>query len=183
MAEIEPRAWPIKTGDKIIVRCARSSDADKILGIWRYVVSEGAYTLREPDEFKRTESDVIHQIEGHQKGGGSLYLVAEIEGKIVGLLEFSNGQLRRTAHSGMLTMLVDAEWRDVGVGTALLESLLSWARESPIIEKVTLATFSTNKRAFNLYKKMGFRQEGYCPRDMKVAEGQYIDSILMYQFV
>ena len=83
----------------------------------------------------------------------------------------------------MLAMLVDAQWRSVGVGSALLESLLEWARANPIIEKVTLATFSTNTRAINLYKKMGFKEEGYCPRDMKAGEGKYIDSVLMYQFV
>ena len=183
MAKIDPKFYPSKTGQGIVIRVAKPDDAEKILDIWRYVVGEGAYTLREPDEFKRTVEDVIQRLEGNQEGDGSLYLVAEIDGTVQGLLDFSNGHLRRTAHSGMLTMLVDIDWRGVGVGTALLKALLEWARGNPIIEKVTLATFSTNMRAINLYKRMGFKQEGYCPRDMKVGEGEYIDSVLMYQFV
>jgi RimJ/RimL family protein N-acetyltransferase len=183
MAETDSLTYASKTGDNIIIRIAKPEDAGEILSIWRYVVEEGAYTLREPDEFKRTEDDVIQRIEGYYESGGSLFLVAEIEGTVVGLLEFANGQLRRTAHSGMLVMLVNPEWRGIGVGTALLDTLLGWARGNPSIEKVTLATFSSNTRAINLYRKMGFIQEGYCPRDMKVGKGEYIDSILMYQFV
>ena len=113
MAEIDPRKYTSKTGDEITVRIAGPGDAGKILDIWRFVVEEGAYTLREPDEFKRSEEDVIHHIEELREGDGSLYVVAEIDGSVVGLLEFDNGKLRRTKHSGMLTMLVDAQWRSL----------------------------------------------------------------------
>ena len=65
----------------------------------------------------------------------------------------------------------------------LLETLLEWAEKNPIIEKVTLAVFSTNTRAQNLYRKSGFTEEGRCPKDMKLNDGTYIDSVLMYKFV
>lgn len=183
MAKIDPEFHPTKSGKDVVIREAQRVDAGKILDIWRSVVDEGKYTLRESDEFKQTEVKMIQRVEEHRDGDGSIYLVAEVDGTVIGLLEFSNGHLRRTAHSGMLAMLVDKKWRGVGVGTALLRVLLSWARANPIIEKVTLATFSTNKRAIELYKKMGFEDEGYCPRDMKLGSGRYIDSVLMYQFV
>ncbi|HEY3341065.1 MAG TPA: GNAT family protein, partial [Anaerolineae bacterium] len=59
---------------------------------------------------------------------------------------------------------------------------LEWARTNSLIEKVTLAVFSTNTRAISVYEKMGFLVEGRCPRDMKI-NGEYVDSVLMYQFV
>jgi RimJ/RimL family protein N-acetyltransferase len=83
----------------------------------------------------------------------------------------------------MFSVWVREEWRGRGVGTALLQVLIDWATESPLIEKVTLAVFSTNHRAIGLYRKLGFEVEGMCPRDMKLADGNYMDSVLMYRFV
>jgi RimJ/RimL family protein N-acetyltransferase len=59
--------------------------------------------------------------------------------------------------------------------------LLQWAEDNSLIEKVSLAVFSTNANAIKLYKKLGFKQEGRCPRDMIIG-GKYADSILMYKF-
>jgi RimJ/RimL family protein N-acetyltransferase len=83
----------------------------------------------------------------------------------------------------MLSIYVDQPWRGQGVGQLLLEGLISWSERSPLIEKLSLAVFSTNLKAMGLYEKMGFRIEGRCPRDMKLASGDYIDSVLMYRFV
>ena len=114
---------------------------------------------------------------------GYLYLVAEVAGRVVGQLEFENGRWRKTAHAGMLSVYVDRDWRGRGVGTILLRGLLDWAAAHPLIEKVTLAVFSTNTRAIATYKKCGFEEEGRCARDMKLDSGEYIDSVLMYRFV
>ncbi len=52
-----------------------------------------------------------------------------------------------------------------------------------MIEKVTLAVFSNNQRAITAYERCRFQEEGRCPRDMKLAPGEYLDSVLMYRFV
>jgi RimJ/RimL family protein N-acetyltransferase len=70
----------------------------------------------------------------------------------------------------------------MGIGRALIQALLDWAAGDPLIEKVTLAVFSTNEHAIALYQTMGFEVEGRCPGDMKI-NGEYVDSILMYRFV
>ncbi len=57
----------------------------------------------------------------------------------------------------------------------------NWGSANPINKKISLAVFSTNKNAIALYKKLGFKQEGRCPRDMIIA-GKYVDSILMYKY-
>jgi RimJ/RimL family protein N-acetyltransferase len=43
--------------------------------------------------------------------------------------------------------------------------------------------FANNERAIALYNKSGFEIEGNCPKDMKMEDGTYIDSILMYKIV
>jgi RimJ/RimL family protein N-acetyltransferase len=166
----------------VIIRNPTVDDAHGFVEIMRSVAREGEYTLAEPDEVDWTDQTKRQDILASLNNPGYLDLVADAGGKIVGFLEFENGHRRRTQHSGMFSIFVRKGWREQGIGTALIGALLEWATDSPIIEKVTLAVFSTNVRAFAVYQKMGFHVEGRCPRDMKVGD-EYIDSILMYRFV
>jgi RimJ/RimL family protein N-acetyltransferase len=65
----------------------------------------------------------------------------------------------------------------------MIQAMLQWAEVHPFIEKVTLNVFSTNINAISVYENCGFTVEGRCPRDMKLADGTYIDSVLMFKFV
>ena len=80
-------------------------------------------------------------------------------------------------------MSVRAEWRRMGVGRALLQSLLDWAEASQPIEKVGLAVFSDNLPAIGLYKMFGFIEEGRQLKHIKMGPNEYQDLILMYRFV
>ncbi len=50
------------------------------------------------------------------------------------------------------------ESRNAGTGTALISSLIDEAREQNA--KILLTVASDNKRAFRLYKRLGFRETG-----------------------
>ena len=80
-------------------------------------------------------------------------------------------------------MMVDEDYRQQGIGSKLLKRLLKWARENPLIEKVSLSVFSINEPAVELYKKAGFTVEGRKVKEFKIDDDQYIDDILMYKFV
>jgi RimJ/RimL family protein N-acetyltransferase len=173
----------LKNGQVVRLRSAVPGDAPRLLEIRRMVVEEGQFMLTEPDEFDLTIEQLKKSVQKHAREPGYLYLVAEVDGHIVGMVHFANGYLHRTAHAGMLSIYVDQPWRGQGVGQRLLHGLIEWAGRSPLIEKLSLAVFSTNLNAIGLYEKMGFQVEGRCPHDMKLASGEYIDSILMYRFV
>jgi RimJ/RimL family protein N-acetyltransferase len=177
-----PKQIRLRSGSIVIIRNPTVDDAHGFVEIMRSVAREGEYTLAEPDEVDWTDQAKRQDIQASLSNPGYLDLVADVDGKIVGFLEFENGHRRRTRHSGMFSIFIRKGWREQGIGTALIGTLLDWATDSPIIEKVTLAVFSTNVRAFAVYQKMGFHVEGRCPRDMKVGD-EYIDSILMYKFV
>lgn len=183
MGSIARREIRLKNGDPATIRTAQPADAGAIIAIQEAVTAEVHYTLAQPDELTLSEEKMRARLETYTEKPGWLWLVAEIHNSVIGWLEFSNYSYRRTQHAGMLQMWVSEGWRSQGVGTALLETLLEWATENSIIEKVTLAVFHTNTRAIGLYEKLGFEREGYCPRDMKLETGEYLDSVLMYKFV
>jgi RimJ/RimL family protein N-acetyltransferase len=183
MSMIEPQTHTLKTGEQLLVRSARSDDAAQIVDLKAAIMAEDVYTLTSPGEFTPSAERERQTIGECIEQSGYLYLAAEVAGRVVGQLEFENGRWRKTAHAGMLSVYVDRDWRERGVGTILLRSLLDWAATHPLIEKVTLAVFSSNSRAIATYKKCGFEEEGRCARDMKLDSGEYIDSVLMCRFV
>ncbi|HID29274.1 MAG TPA: GNAT family N-acetyltransferase, partial [Desulfobacterales bacterium] len=68
-----------------------------------------------------------------------------------------------------------------GFGTALMECAIEWARAQGL-EKLTVSTFSTNLRAINLFKKMGFAITGRRYKQYKLGE-EHVDEVLMERFL
>lgn len=109
-------------------------------------------------------------------------LVAEIEQKgkkkIVGSLTLSALGARKMSHVRSLSMAVIDGYREIGVGRALVEYAIDWARKSKGVEKISLSVFSSNERAIELYKKFGFQIEGVLTRQF-LLDGKYVDEVQM----
>jgi len=97
------------------------------------------------------------------------FFVAEDDGKILG---YSRIHLYRWNNSAfIISLLVDAEYRRMGIGTRLLKAMEDFARES----KARVLMFDTspdNAAALQLYFKNGFKVCGYNDkiyRDGKIA--------------
>lgn len=183
MGRIGKKSYLTKDGTDVIIRDAEPRDAEQIIEIILQIVREKLYMMREPDEAIYTKDGEVINIENLLNSEGTLYIVAEVRNKVVGYLDFKNGALKRTKHAGILSIYILKKYRELGIGKLLLQSLIDWAEKNQLIEKITLAVFSTNERAIGLYKKLGFIEEGRCPKDMKFKDGSYIDSLLMYKFV
>jgi len=182
MAEFTPRHFALKTGEQCVIRCAEERDAAVIIENARASLT-GGYFVTTPEELDVVEEKERAWIAEHREKPGWLALVPEVEGRLVGLLNFENGAKRRLAHRGALGMSILEAWRRRGIGDALLTSVLDWARESPLIEKVCLSVFVTNKPAIALYRKHGFLEEGHRVREVRLGPGEYLDDFIMYRLV
>jgi len=147
------------------------------------VLIERQFTITEPGEFDLTEDQEREWIKKHLDSPTSVVLVAEVEGRIVGLLDCECGHRRRLAHRAKLGLTVKKEHRGRGVGSALMQALVDWAEGHATITKLGLAVLATNTAAIGLYRKYGFVEEGRRPREVKIGPDQYVDDILMYRFV
>ncbi|MHC4623219.1 MAG: GNAT family N-acetyltransferase [Planctomycetota bacterium] len=183
MSETPRKEHTLKTGERLTVRTAAPDDAQAILELAHIILAEDLYNIRTLEEFKMTVEAEREWIQKHVDEPGQIILLAELNGDIVGMLGFENSSRKRLAHRGTLHMSVHPQHRRNGIGTALLQSLLEWAQENPVIEKVKLAVFATNRPAVSLYRKMGFLKEGRRTKEIKIAEGKYVDEILMYRLV
>ncbi|MHC4574272.1 MAG: GNAT family N-acetyltransferase [Planctomycetota bacterium] len=183
MSETDAKEYELKTGQKLTVQTAAPDDAQAALDLAHIILAEDLYNIRTLKEFKMTLHAEQEWIQKHLDDPGQIILVAELDGAVVGMLGFENSSRKRLAHRGTLHMSVNPQHRRNGIGTALLQSLLEWAQENPVIEKVKLAVFATNQAAVSLYKKNGFVEEGRRIKEIKIADRKYVDEILMYRFV
>src|SRR3954454_15663712 len=84
---------------------------------------------------------------------------------------------RASAHVADLGLLVASGWRRRGVGSALLEQSVAWARAAGV-RKLELHVFPHNEPAIALYERFGFRREGYRVAHYRRGR-EYLDAILM----
>jgi RimJ/RimL family protein N-acetyltransferase len=79
---------------------------------------------------------------------------------------------------GEIGMMVSADWRGKGVGTALVAAAVDWARARGL-HKLTLSVFPQNEAAVALYRKFGFVDEGRRSKHIRRANGELWDLIDM----
>ena len=60
----------------------------------------------------------------------------------------------------------------------MLDHLIAWAKNNPILTKLDLDTRADNKRAIALYRSRGFVKEGRLRNNFYV-DGQYYDALQM----
>jgi len=104
--------------------------------------------------------------------------VAEAEdGRVIGRLSISRDQHPASRHVADLGLMVDAEYRRRGIGRALLDAAVEWAREAEV-RKLELHVFPWNEAAIALYEDFGFIREGHRKNHYYRGE-EYVDAILM----
>jgi RimJ/RimL family protein N-acetyltransferase len=175
-----------QTTDRItfIVRTATPEDRDTVLTLQRAAMDESEeYFVRTREEFDAERARAGDQLIRLLSRDNSLWMVAEKDGEILGSLDFHGGEYERTRHVGHFGMTVATDYRNRGVGTALIEMLLIWARDHPIVEKLTTTFFTTNTRAIALCTRFGFQSEGRRHREYRVRPGRYLDSLLLAKWI
>lgn len=183
MAIIQQRQFVLKNSQSILIRNPQKQDAEQVLALAKAVLAEEMFNVSTASEFSVGIQDEIDWFNTFQTKPYSMILVAEHNGQIVGLLDFANAHRQRIAHTGDMGISVAKAYRHLGIGTALLQTLIDWAASTCFIEKINLQVHSTNEHAIKAYLKNGFRIEGVRKNELKYSEQHYIDSILMAYFI
>ena len=159
---------------EFLVRPARPGDARSFLEAYRSVAAERR--LIQTEEVTRTTALYRRRFR-RSRTGEAAHLVAVADGGVVGSLSIRRDSHPVTRHVATLGMLVIAKWRGLGVGTALMDEAMRWARSAGV-ERVELTVYPHNDAAIALYRKFGFVEEGRLVRHAKKSYG-YEDEILM----
>lgn len=183
MAQIAPIRVSLKDGTACTIRTTREADARGLHDLLVKVAHDGVFIVTEPDEVP-TPDELVRKIARHNRSPNDLNLVAALDGgAIIGDLLATGGERRRVSHKIRFGLSVAKEFRDRGVGRALIGAMLAWAQAHPTIEKVDLGVFASNQRARHLYESLGFKEEGRRVREIKIGPGEYEDDIAMAIFL
>lgn len=183
MGTIIPYEFISRDGTRIFIRSASPLDAGAVIELSYDVISENDTLVTTIEEFTITEEQQREFIHIYNTDPENVMIVAEYNRKIIGLLTFQRGALLKYAHLGSIGMIVDESFRGKGIGKALLMTLIQWADYNPLLEKLCLEVLASNKKAFALYKSLGFIEEGRQIKQVKVKNGKYDDLIIMGKFL
>lgn len=183
MANLEPKSVKSKSGSGVVIRSAKVTDAEQIVKLSKAVAEEEIYELISGKEFNRSVDTDQKWIESHEANPNHIIIIAEVNSKVIAVLDFANGHRQRIAHVGDAGISIAKDFRDQGIGSLLMKALIEWAKDNSAIEKIGLQVHSSNDRAIGMYKKMGFEIEGVRKRDLKYNDGHYVDTVVMGLFV
>jgi RimJ/RimL family protein N-acetyltransferase len=167
--------------ESITIRRAKPEDAPSLIEF----VSE---LYDEPDVYiPYTSQEAVPSLEAQQREinchsrDNCLYLVAQttaIPAQIIAELICTGNKYQAIKHVTYLAMNVHRNWRDQGVGSALLTEAIEWAKWTNIISRIELEVYARNSAAVHLYKKFGFHTEG-CKQNAVCQRGEYYDMLVM----
>jgi putative acetyltransferase len=158
------------------VRPADPRDAALLVALAESVGSEPEGWLISDSRW-RSVADERRYLRAVRKHPDAAVFVAENERGIVGRLSVARDPHPASRHVADLGLMVAADARRQGVGWALLEQAVEWARAGGVT-KLELHVFPHNEPAIRLYEKFGFVKEGY--RHDQYRRGRdFVDAILM----
>jgi RimJ/RimL family protein N-acetyltransferase len=161
---------------EFFVRRAVPADAEALVALAGAVGSEPEGWLI-ADGGWRSAGEERRYLRALRRYSDAAVFVAESREGIVGRLSVARDPHPASAHVGDLGLMVAAQWRRRGIGKALLEEAVDWAREAGV-RKLELHVFPHNGPALSLYESFGFVQEGYRRRHYRRG-AEYVDAILM----
>lgn len=131
-------------------------------------------TLFEEEAFLRAELSLILR-------KMAVFLVAEHGQKIAGVCSAELG-LEKKSHVAELGIIIHRDYRGIGLGRRLMEKTMELAVERLKPVMFRLSVFETNKRAQQLYGKLGFEEVARVPCQYKHKD-KLVDEIIMIRWV
>ncbi|BAB04145.1 GNAT family N-acetyltransferase [Halalkalibacterium halodurans] len=162
------------------IRPIDTLDAEAFLDLSKAVDQTGMM-LFEPREKKWTVEQQRKMIDGILGRRNSMTFVAEEYGRLIGYITAIGGNVKRTAHRAYIVVGVREEEQGRGIATELFNRLFNWAK-SVDITRLELTVIKDNRKAFQLYQKLGFVLEGEKVHSLMI-DGKPVNEYYLYKLL
>jgi RimJ/RimL family protein N-acetyltransferase len=154
------RAW--------LIRPTRADqDARELVAVRDEVAAEGELIAGAPGERSVLEESLAL---ANLISAGGLAVTLEVDGRVAGNLMVERRRGPYEAHRGDLSIAIRPGYRGEGLGRALMDTAVDWARAVGLA-KLTLGVFPSNAPALALYRDVGFVEEGLLRRHLRLPGG------------
>jgi len=143
---------------------------DAVLLLFDRVAEERMWIGTEPGYDRLRLGRLIEQ--GIDDGQG--YFVSFVGAELAGaIMTYTSEQ-----HGTMIAMLVERQYRGMGIGRALVDAAVAWGEQCQV-QALSLLVFPHNERALRLYRAAGFTEIQRFRDDVTRLSGEVWDTILM----
>ena len=133
----------LRDGGSFVIRSVEPEDAPRMLQYMKNMLGETPFLLRTPEEFDYTPEEEAQILDKRKNDPRSLMLLAEKDGQIIACADVqSHGNKSRVWHRAELGISVRKDFWHQGIGSALMERLISAAEivhedsEARVVETV-----------------------------------------------
>jgi RimJ/RimL family protein N-acetyltransferase len=169
------REGTTRSGRPWLIRPTRADeDAPELVAVRDEVAAEGELIAGAPGERSVLEQSLAL---ANLVAAGGLAVTLEVEGRIAGQLMVERRRSPYEQHRGDLSIAIRTGYRGDGLGRALMETAVDWARAVGL-GKLTLGVFPSNAPAVALYHAVGFVDEGVLRGHLRTPAGDR-DVLLM----
>jgi RimJ/RimL family protein N-acetyltransferase len=174
------RGFSSRDGREVILRTPRWEDLDDLVELINSHVDEKAEIARIERVTREDEAEWLPKMLSSLERDELFFLVADVGGKVVASsdIHILSGDEK---HVGVLGIVVRSGFRDMGIGTEMMKTLVEQAVALGL-KVLMLQVFATNERAVHVYEKAGFVQTGTVPKK-HFREGQYVDEVIMTKLI
>jgi RimJ/RimL family protein N-acetyltransferase len=168
----------LKNNQQLILRKPEIEDAKSVIEHLNVVGGESENLLFGKDEFRLTIEQEMEHIKSISNSTGTLMILGIINNNIVSIAQISSPNRKRIAHNGEVSISVKKDYWKMGIGSAVMEELIRFAKENNIIKNISLGVKASNTNGIKLYEKFGFKKVGV-HKDFFNVNDNFDDEILM----
>lgn len=173
----------LKNNKNIDIRRAHPGDQYEYANVVNTCYLETRFLSRCADDEPLSAESLLGFIEDVETSNEEVLLLAEYEGKIAGFGQITACLNRRKMkHKCDLDISVLKDYWNLGIGTALMTSLIEFSRSAGY-EQINLSVASDNERAIRLYEHLGFQITGKEIHAMKHGDNDYSDFVFMTRYL
>lgn len=172
----------LKDDKELLLRKPTEEDAESMIEYLNIVGGESDNLLFGKNEFRLTVEQEREYIKNINDNDNALMLLGIINNKIISVSQVNASNRKRISHNSELAISVKKEYWGMGIGSAIMEELIDFAKNNNTIKTISLGVKASNKKAQHIYEKLGFKEVGV-HRNFFNINGNYDDEILMDLYI
>jgi aminoglycoside 6'-N-acetyltransferase len=164
-----PMAPPMLTGDRVQLRPLRPEDRAVLRAILAQPAVARWWDVADPDQ--AVDEWLI-------EGGDSVGFAIELDGRVIGSIQFAEENDPGYRHAG-IDLFLDSEHHGRGLGPDAIRTLARYLIEVRGHHRLTIDPAAENENAIAAYRRVGFRPVGIMRRYWRDTDGRWRDGLLM----
>lgn len=164
------------------IREAIPDDAAEVLRLLNETATQTGFMTQGSEGVGITTEEEEKQLADIYESSNNCVFVATSDGKVIGIASIHASDKPKIRHIGDIGIVIDKAYWGYGLGTLMMEELLLWADDSPLLSRLQLQVQERNTRARRMYEKLGFKLETIMERGVK-DEGDYLNVCLMSKLI